>query len=72
MLARYTGLVVATRTVFKLSISADGEDVRTSMKSRLRRIAVHIIILVALLVIMSAVAILLDLGPVAHSALLSN
>jgi hypothetical protein len=37
------------------------------MKSKLKRIALHAIILVAALVIISAVAIWLNLGPVAHS-----
>jgi hypothetical protein len=38
------------------------------MKSRLQRVALHIIILVAALVIISAVTIWLGLGPVAHSS----
>jgi hypothetical protein len=37
------------------------------MKSKLKKIALHTIILVAALVIISAVAIWLGLGPVAHS-----
>jgi hypothetical protein len=42
------------------------------MKSKLKKILFHTIILVAALVIISAVAIWLDLGPVAHSWQISN
>jgi len=42
------------------------------MKSTLKKIALHTILFVAALVIISAVAIWLGLGPVAHSLAISN
>jgi hypothetical protein len=42
------------------------------MRSKLKKIALHTIIFVAALVIISAVAIWLNLGPVVHSSSLSN
>jgi hypothetical protein len=45
---------------------------RNTMKSKLKKIALHTILFVAALVIISAVAIWLGLGPVAHSLAISN
>jgi hypothetical protein len=49
--------------------SGEGLSLRVGdMKSRLQKTALHIIILVAALVIISAISIWLGLGPVVHSS----
>ena len=45
-----------------------GEQMKDRMSSRLKKIAFHTILLIAILVVMTAVAIWFGLGPVVHSS----